>query len=251
MPVIEGLKHPQKRYFRQRAHSNPLSDHDLDYPASPYVMDWSPLYPKHFKQSEGLAKVECVDIGCGYGGLLVNLAKILPDKLSLGMEIRVKVSQYVRNRIEKYRFDYGESSAEEKAAAVTDYENVACIRGNAMKHMPNFFKKGQLQKAFILFPDPHFKKQKLKWRVVSPLLLSEYAYVMAEGAIFYTITDVLEVHEWMKKCFEDHPLFEPVEQQELENDPCYKATFVTTEEGKKVARNGGSKYPAVFRRVAN
>ena len=51
MPVIEGLKHPQKRYFRQRAHSNPLSDHDLDYPASPYVMDWSPLYPKHFKQS--------------------------------------------------------------------------------------------------------------------------------------------------------------------------------------------------------
>lgn len=26
---------PQKRYFRQRAHANPMSDHDLVYPRTP------------------------------------------------------------------------------------------------------------------------------------------------------------------------------------------------------------------------
>ena len=32
-----------------------------------------------------------------------------------------------------------------------------------MKHLPNFFRKGQLEKMFFLFPDPHFKKAKHKW----------------------------------------------------------------------------------------
>ena len=40
-------------------------------------------------------KVTFADIGCGYGGLLVSLSKMFPDNLALGMEIRVKVSDYV------------------------------------------------------------------------------------------------------------------------------------------------------------
>jgi hypothetical protein len=31
----EKTKYPQKRFYRQRAHTNPMSDHDLDYPLSP------------------------------------------------------------------------------------------------------------------------------------------------------------------------------------------------------------------------
>jgi len=60
-------KLPQKRFFRQRAHANPFSDHDLKYPVSPNSMDWSGLFPK-MASVEG--KVEFADIGCGYGGLL-------------------------------------------------------------------------------------------------------------------------------------------------------------------------------------
>ena len=26
---------PQKKFYRQRAHANPMSDHDLDYPRTP------------------------------------------------------------------------------------------------------------------------------------------------------------------------------------------------------------------------
>jgi len=34
---------------------------------------------------------------------------------------------------------------------------------------------------FFLFPDPHFKKTKHKWRIISQTLLAEYAYVIAVG----------------------------------------------------------------------
>jgi tRNA (guanine-N7-)-methyltransferase len=34
-------KAPQKRYYRQRAHSNPIADHHFDYPVCPQDMDWS------------------------------------------------------------------------------------------------------------------------------------------------------------------------------------------------------------------
>jgi len=165
------------------------------------------------------------------------LSKVLPDSLILGLEIRVKVSDYVIDRIKALR------------ESTNEYQNIACIRTNAMKHLPNFFRKGQLKKAFFLFPDPHFKRTKLKWRIISKTLLAEYAYCLAIDALVYTITDVLEVHEWMVKCFSEHPLFERVPADELQNDPCYHATFHTTEEGKKVARNDGDKHPAVFRRI--
>jgi len=34
---------------------------------------------------------------------------------------------------------------------------------------------------FFLYPDPHFKKAKHKWRIINTPLLAEYAYVLAEN----------------------------------------------------------------------
>ena len=40
-----------------------------------------------------------------------------------------------------------------------DYQNVACIRTNAMKHLPNFFVKKQLRLGYIIYL--HFLKEEL------------------------------------------------------------------------------------------
>ena len=73
-------------------------------PVSPSEMDWSTYYPAFVVQSLPLQEdesstppeaaissipklvqeVEVADIGCGFGGLLVALAPLLPDKLLLG-----------------------------------------------------------------------------------------------------------------------------------------------------------------------
>ncbi|KAE8453750.1 hypothetical protein EG329_009261 [Mollisiaceae sp. DMI_Dod_QoI] len=237
---------PKKKFYRQRAHANPFSDHQLTYPISPEHMDWSSYYPafvldtppeqtdleastvKRLKQD-----VEVADIGCGFGGLLVALAPLMPDTLILGMEIRTQVTEYVQERIRALR-----------AQDPGKYENAACLRANTMKFLPNFFKKHQLSKIFLCFPDPHFKARKHKARIVSTTLNSEYAFVVRPGGIIYTITDVEDLHNWMVQHFNAHPSFERIPEEEQEADECVKVMRVETEEGKKVERNQGPKVPS-------
>lgn len=203
-------------------------------------MDWTKLYPVLKEHPErGVPKV--ADIGCGFGGLLVALAPELKDKLVIGMEIRVQVTEYVQDRIIALRKQHSNEDV--------DYQNIAVIRANAMKFLPNFFAKSQLEKIFLCFPDPHFKQRKHKARIVTSTLASEYAYALQPNGIIYTITDVLDLHEWMVKHLEEHPLFQRLSKEWEESDNCVKIMTHETEEGKKVARNNGSKYIACFRRI--
>ncbi|KAL4787245.1 putative methyltransferase-domain-containing protein [Aspergillus varians] len=312
-----ALKLPQKKYYRQRAHANPFSDHLLKYPLSPAHMDWSTHFPAFVNPDptqtnlEGARKllkdVEVVDIGCGFGGLLVGLAPVLPATLMVGMEIRVQVTEYLTARIRALRNQQQQllqvqpptttttttttdSTPAEAPAPDTPtdptpddqsfpttiipggYQNITALRANTMKFFPNFFAQGQLSKIFICFPDPHFKARKHKARIVSESLNAEYAYSLRPGGLLYTITDVEEYHYWVLRHFgyndqnqeQDQgqqgeegkregsaELFERLTEEELERDECVKVMKEATEEGKKVTRNKGNKYVAVFRRRNN
>ena len=156
------------------------------------------------------------------------------------MEIRTQVTEFVQDRVRALRTQNLSRSL---------YQNVACVRANTMKFLPNFFRKAQLSKIFLCFPDPHFKARKHKARIVSTTLNSEYAYVLKPGGIVYTITDVEDLHHWMMEHFEAHPSFERVMEHEHEQDMCVQVMRTETEEGKKVERNGGTKYVACFARL--
>ena len=40
--------YPCKKFFRSRAHCNPLSNNDgFEYPVSPDKFDWADIYPAH------------------------------------------------------------------------------------------------------------------------------------------------------------------------------------------------------------
>ncbi|XP_038975328.1 tRNA (guanine-N(7)-)-methyltransferase-like [Phoenix dactylifera] len=238
---------PRKRFYRARAHSNPLSDSHFPIPIIPADMDYSQHFPYFFPSrssddDDGSApprKIRFADIGCGFGGLLVGLSPLFPDTLMIGMELRDKVTEYVKERILALR-----------AANPGQYENISVVRTNSMKYVPNYFEKGQLSKMFFLFPDPHFKEKNHRRRVISLQLLDEYAYALEVGGIIYTITDVDELGDWMRSCLEDHPLFEAVPEEELEADPVVRLLSSATEEGQKVARNGGQTFRAVYRRIS-
>ncbi|KAF2153076.1 putative methyltransferase [Myriangium duriaei CBS 260.36] len=238
---------PKKKFYRQRAHANPFSDHQLSYPASPDLMDWATHYPAFAEDKpqpenghsnnvqdtatalpqKSLSKqVEIADIGCGFGGLLFALAPHMPETLLLGMEIRTSVTEYVAEKIRAMRNrsalpeppkDVASEAATSEAEAPPpanvpgSYQNISVIRANTMKFLPNFFRKAQLRAIFLCFPDPHFKARKHKARIVSQTLNSEYAYAIRPGGLVYTITDVRDLHEWMVEHFERHPSFERVE----------------------------------------
>jgi len=222
-------------YFHIKAHSNPLSDKDFIYPVKPDDFDLSKHFTNHSLFSQG---IQFADIGCGYGGLLVNLGSSFPNTLSVGMEIRDKVVEYVQERILKLRSDN-----------LGNFGNISVILTNAMKNLPNFFRKGQLKKLFFLFPDPHFKKANHRRRIVSPQLLAEYAYVLASGGIVYTVTDVEELHFWMVSHFDNFPLFQRLTEQELEGDSVIPLVLNSSEESRKVDRIKGKKFLAVFKRL--
>jgi tRNA (guanine-N7-)-methyltransferase len=164
------------------------------------------------------------------------------------MEIRVQVTQYVQDRITALRA----TSSVTSTSTPTAYQNVSVVRANAMKFLPNYFSKHSLSSLFFLFPDPHFKSRKHKARIISPTLLAEYAYVMRPGGIVYTITDVRDLHDWMRSHLEAFPLFESVDEETLRSEgkgPILDAVYTSTEEGKKVERNKGEKWLACFRRI--
>ncbi|KIV95068.1 tRNA (guanine-N(7)-)-methyltransferase [Exophiala mesophila] len=275
---------PKKKFYRQRAHANPFSDHALIYPSSPEDMDWSTHYPDFVKldnndddDNDGndtalqsrrnmslTQNIEIADIGCGFGGLLVALSPAFPDTLILGMELRLQVTEYVVRRIHALRAQNADQVPKSTSMSTTTttttsshapYQNISCLRANTMKFLPNYFSRGQLSKVFLCFPDPHFKQRKHKARIVSAQLNAEYAYVTRPGGLVYTITDVEELSGWMVKHFvgseagDAAELWERVDGQDwLKDDPCVAIMSQETEESKKVTRNGGNKYIAIFRR---
>lgn len=262
--ILEGQM-PQKKFYRCRAHVNPLSHNsNYEFPLRPDLADWSAHYPKLASPRPTM-----LDIGCGFGGLSVALAKLFPDECVLAMEIRSKVTEYVRLRIEALRrgaADEDESGAGTDSGGASDapaqasvsedsgdvdhgYQNVAVLRSNAMKHLPNFFHKSSIRSIFFCFPDPHFKERKHRRRIVTEALLGEYAFLLRPGGKLYAITDVEALHKWHVEHLERHPAFRRLSDAELEGDVAVPAVRDATEEGKKVARAGNAKYLCVYERV--
>ncbi|GMH35258.1 hypothetical protein BSKO_03126 [Bryopsis sp. KO-2023] len=239
----KGGLYPRKRIFRSRAHSNPLNDSLFPVPETPEDVDWAEHYPNFYKEGTEDAKnekplVRFLDVGCGFGGLLVRMSPMFPEKLMLGMELREKVTEFVKQRIIALR--------EQNSG---QYQNVSCIRSNAMKFLPNYLIKGQLEKLFFLFPDPHFKVSNHRRRIINTCLLTEYAYFLTPGGILYTITDVAELGEWMKSKLDEHPMYERISEEACAQDPVVEILAECSEEGQKVKRAEGKVYLNIYRRI--
>ena len=65
----------------------------------------------------------------------------------------------------------------------------------------------------------------------------------------YTITDILDLHEWMVEHLEGSPLFQRLSEDELSVDPTVELVMNSSEEAQKVGKHLGDKYFAAFRRV--
>ena len=99
-------------------------------------MDWTTHFPEFIPSTN--KKVTIADVGCGFGGLLFALAPLLPDRLILGMEIRVQVTEFVHQKISALR------AQSEQEGTPFGYQNISVLRSNAQKFLPNFYEKYQV-----------------------------------------------------------------------------------------------------------
>lgn len=163
-----------KRFFQSRAHAQPLSMHNIYFPSNNNI-DWTEFY------KNGQAP-KYLDIGCGFGSFLFSLSKY--ENNSLGLEIRKKVTEYVKVN--------------------NTHDNIAVINTNSLITLPNLIKESSLEKIFINFPDPQFKKRKRQYRIMQESTLRLYLYLLQDGGYLYFLTDVeeyfREVEELLKRC---------------------------------------------------
>jgi tRNA (guanine-N7-)-methyltransferase len=267
---------PNKNDYRQHAHCNPLSKISMGYPFSPECINWSLCYPKEFSLEENLTAnsnlylntktypgpftnekympistsntpkdlynsphVSIVDVGCGYGALLENMSKSLENgSLALGLEIRDKVTNYVGERIKGLRLNTDNK----------EFNNISVMRSNTMKLLLNFFYKGQLDKLFFCFADPHFKRTNHRKRIINQYLLNEYAYLLKKGGKLYIITDVEELYIWERSMLNQNKCFKEMNKDEIEKDE-FTGFMKNTNEARKVIKNDGKMYYSIYERV--
>ena len=141
------------------------------------------------------------------------------------MEIRNKVTNYVAKKI------WASKKENPGKVRITQYLNIAVLRANTMKTMANFFGKESLEKLFFCFPDPNFKKSHYRRRIINENLLGDYVYLLKSGGKIYTITDVLQLHEWHLSQLSKHPLLSIVCEEDCEKDPCIAVMFIVCSHG--------------------
>lgn len=261
----EGASKWTRLPMRTRPHRNPLSSNEDEHPESPEEFALRMTEEQMFPMSgEGSnrngGRVEFADIGCAFGGMLFALAPHFPNTRMLGLEIRSKVVEFAQGKVKALRSGElpqqppAESGADGAAAAASfvphHYNNIWFAQCNVMKFGDCYFQHGQLQKLVFSHPDPHWKKNNARRRIITPGLVQRYAAWLAPGGLLYTVSDVPELEAWMIKCLDESPQFERVPDEELASQEWLLEIITSTsEDAQRAVRKKLSKNFAVHRRV--
>jgi len=139
---------------------------------------------------EGAVEIE---IGPGRGGFLFERAAAAPDRRILGLEIRLKWSAIVDERLRK--------------AGLGD--RVRALNADAREALSRLGPDASIHTFFLHFPDPWWKKKHTKRLVMGPGLLDSIARLLRDGGELYVQTDVEERGEQYEAQISAHEAFEP------------------------------------------
>jgi tRNA (guanine-N7-)-methyltransferase len=166
-----------RRYGRQRyrQHGNP---YHVRGPLE--VPDW----PRVYSRDAPFA----IDVGCGPGIFLLELAKRYPQWNVLGLEIR---QPWVANVLEQARFQ-----------GIT---NVWALVANANVHLDELVPDSSVACISLNFPDPWFKRRHHKRRVLNRDWLAVIEAKLRPGGSFHLMTDFEPIAQEAYKLLEDPP----------------------------------------------
>jgi len=169
---------------RVRHHVNPLSKKYLT-PITP--PSWETIYGN-------LTQPLHLDIGCGWGEFLLEMAQSRPQWNFLGLEIREPLVESANQQRDELGLD-----------------NLHYLFSNVNVDLPCLLSSlpfGCLQYVTIQFPDPWFKKRHAKRRTVQPRLVETLAQGMPDGSWILLQSDVEFVAVQMRDRFQASPAFQ-------------------------------------------
>ncbi len=207
---------------RVRQHVNPLSQ-KYQTPISP--PDWEKIYAD-------LTQPLHLDIGCGKGRFLLNMATVQPNWNFLGLEIREPLVQ--------------EANTWRDELALTNLHYLFCNVNNSLRALLSSLPLGTLQRVTIQFPDPWFKKRHAKRRLVQPELVAELATYLVSGGVVFLQSDIESLAVEMCERFDAHPAFQ---RQGTEKWLTENPLLVPTERESSTLSRGKPVYRALFQKV--
>lgn len=201
---------------RVRQHVNPLSSkyqHPLKVP------NWNQIY-------SNLSFPFHLDIGCGRGRFLLQMAQLQPEINFLGVEIRESLVREANRLRDEYQLQ--------------NLHYIFTNINNSSEILFSSLPQNCLELIMIQFPDPWFKKKHFKRRVVQPNLVENIAkYLNQKGKVFLQ-SDVEEIAREMCDRFLENSHFEPlIEEIWLPENPLPVQTereVATIKKGKLVYR---------------
>lgn len=116
-----------------------------------------------------------VEVGCADAQFLFERAALDPSRLYVGIEIREDLVKLVNRRA--------------KAAAVP----VHAVFCQAQLHLTEIFPAGSVERVYINFPDPWFKRRHHERRMVDEALAEQIAGVIRPGAELFVQSDVWDI----------------------------------------------------------
>lgn len=134
-----------------------------------------------------------IEIGPGRGGFLFERAAAAPDRRILGLEIRLKWSAIVDERLRKAGLG----------------GRVRALNADAREALSRLGPDASIDTFFLHFPDPWWKKRHAKRLVMGAGLLDSIARLLRAGGELYVQTDVEERAGLYAEQIEAHPAFEP------------------------------------------
>ncbi len=117
----------------------------------------------------------CLEIGCGLGSFIGEMARLAPQEGWIGLERIGTVLAKASQRLEK-----GEETSQ--------LQNLRLIHGEA-QGLAEIFAPGELDRIYLNFSDPWPKARHAKRRLTSEGFLKIYAEILREGGILQMKTD--------------------------------------------------------------
>lgn len=143
-----------------------------------------------------------LEIGFGRGLFLLQRAVSAPDVHLLGLEIKKKLAYRVAERCQRLGLS-----------------RVRVMAGDVRSVLPGVKPDAALDRVFLNFPDPWWKKKHAKRRIIAPDLLDQLARLLRPGGELFVQTDV---EERADECLDElrlHPAFELAGNGLIDHNP--------------------------------
>ncbi|MGC6420260.1 MAG: tRNA (guanosine(46)-N7)-methyltransferase TrmB [Chitinophagales bacterium] len=156
-----------------------------------------------WKKTTGVTGGDLVlELACGKGEYTVGMAQQYPDNGYIGMDIKGA------------RMHQGAGYVDEKKLS-----NAAFVRSR-IELIEHFFKPGEVDGIFIIFPDPFLRNRSTSRRLTSPPFLHRYRKICSPEATIRLKTDSPELYEYTLGVIHEQNLIIKHQIDDIYAGPC-------------------------------